>query len=181
MSLRLPAQEPRLQKEKIRVYSLARELDMESKDLLDLCRQAGMDVKNQLSSLDPEQRDQIVALVKRRGSVAVATAPKPQPVLSSPPQPMRNLTAPRPYPPTTRIVKPEPAKPTPAAVEPPPAVAEAPAPAAQEAAAPLLEEPAAPAPVVEPPAPAAEVPAAAATTTPAAVPAQPAEAPPRSV
>jgi len=30
---------------------------MESKDLLDMCRQAGIDVKNQLSSLTPEQRD----------------------------------------------------------------------------------------------------------------------------
>ena len=34
-----------MQKEKVRVYALARELDMESKDLLDMCRQAGYDVK----------------------------------------------------------------------------------------------------------------------------------------
>ena len=44
----------RLQKERVRVYALARELDIESKDLLDLCKQAGFDVKNQLSSLEPD-------------------------------------------------------------------------------------------------------------------------------
>src|SRR5207237_805835 len=58
---KVSAQEFRLQKDKVRVYALARELDMESKDLLDFCRQAGIDVKNQLSSLDPEQRDLIEA------------------------------------------------------------------------------------------------------------------------
>ena len=62
--------------EKVRVYALARELNVESKDLLDLCKQAGFDVKNQLSSLDPEQRDQIEALIKK-GGVAVAVAPAP--------------------------------------------------------------------------------------------------------
>ena len=46
-----------MQKEKVRIYALARELDMESKDLLDLCRQHGIDVRNQLSSVEPEQRD----------------------------------------------------------------------------------------------------------------------------
>ena len=61
----MSAQELRLQQEKVRVYALARELNIESKDLLDLCRQAGIDVKNQLSSLDPEQRDAIEQLVKR--------------------------------------------------------------------------------------------------------------------
>ena len=45
-----------MQKEKVRVYILARELNMESKDLLDLCGTLGLDVKNQLSNLDPEQR-----------------------------------------------------------------------------------------------------------------------------
>jgi translation initiation factor IF-2 len=63
--------------EKIRIYALAKELDLESKDLIDLCRQHGIDVKNQLSSLDPDQRDAVVQLVKRGGGgVAVATPPK---------------------------------------------------------------------------------------------------------
>src|SRR5581483_2041387 len=59
---------------------------MESKDLLDLCRQAGIDVKNQLSSLDPDQRDVVEQLVKRGGGAAVAVAPPP-------PKPV-NLSAP---------------------------------------------------------------------------------------
>ena len=65
-----------MQKEKVRVYALARELGVDSKDLLEMCRQAGLDVKNQLSSLDPEQRDMVELLVKR-GGVAVAEAPLP--------------------------------------------------------------------------------------------------------
>src|SRR5262249_55418070 len=83
------------QKEKVRVYVLARELDIDSKDLLNICRQVGFDVKNQLSSLDPEQRDAVVQLVRQGGGVAVAPAPKsaapviptvssPVPVLHSP-------------------------------------------------------------------------------------------------
>jgi len=63
--------------EKIRIYALAKELDLESKDLIDLCRQHGIEVKNQLSSLDPDQRDAVAQLVKRGGGgVAVATPPK---------------------------------------------------------------------------------------------------------
>lgn len=71
-----------MQKEKVRVYSLARELNMESKDLLDLCRQAGIDVKNQLSSLDPDQRD-LVEQMAKKGGVAVA-APPASPTASKP-------------------------------------------------------------------------------------------------
>ncbi len=60
----IAVQEFRLQ-EKTRVYALARELNVESKDLVDMCRQAGIDIKNQLSSLDPDQRDAVVLLVKK--------------------------------------------------------------------------------------------------------------------
>jgi translation initiation factor IF-2 len=57
-------------------------LNVESKDLLDLCKQLGFDVKNQLSSVDPEQRDQLEVLIKKGGGTAVATAPSPpKPVL----------------------------------------------------------------------------------------------------
>jgi len=63
--------------ERIRVYALAKELNLESKDLIDLCRQAGIEVKNQLSSLDPHQRDAVAQLVKQGGGgVAVAAPPK---------------------------------------------------------------------------------------------------------
>ncbi len=63
--------------DKVRVYALARELNMESKDLLDLCRQHGLDLKNQLSSLDPDQRDLIEQLVKKGPSKATAAPPTP--------------------------------------------------------------------------------------------------------
>src|SRR5262245_7057487 len=74
-------QEQLLTREKVRIYALARELNMESKDLLDLCRQAGIDVKNQLSSLEPEQRDAVEQMARRgsKGGVAVAPPP-PKPV-----------------------------------------------------------------------------------------------------
>lgn len=64
-----------MQKDKVRVYILARELNMESKDLLDLCTELGLDVKNQLSNLDPKQVEQIEAAVKRGAATATATAP----------------------------------------------------------------------------------------------------------
>jgi translation initiation factor IF-2 len=65
-----------LQREKVRIYALAKELNVESKDLLDLCKLAGFDVKNQLSSLDPEQRDAVEIMVRKGGPTAVAAPPK---------------------------------------------------------------------------------------------------------
>src|SRR6185437_13620247 len=50
-------------KEKVRIFALARELGMESKELVALCRQNGIDVMSTLSTIEPEVRDQIVALV----------------------------------------------------------------------------------------------------------------------
>src|SRR5271165_5803625 len=84
-----------LQKEKVRIYALARELNIESKDLVDLCRQAGFDVKNQLSVLDPDQKDQVVQMIKRGGGdVAVASPPKaPTSVIPQVPTPIRVLDA----------------------------------------------------------------------------------------
>ncbi len=51
--------------EKVPLYVLARDLDMDARDLLEICRQAGIDVKNQLSRLSPEARATIVELVRR--------------------------------------------------------------------------------------------------------------------
>ena len=79
----MPVEELCLQREKVRVYALARELNVESKDLLELCQKSGLDVKNQLSSLDPEQRDMIEALVKR-GGLNAAAPPAPKPVAHAP-------------------------------------------------------------------------------------------------
>jgi translation initiation factor IF-2 len=84
----------RLQTEKVRVYHLAHELNMESKELLDLCRQHGLDVKNQLSTLNPEQRDAIIVLVRNKGAAAAPKAPTIPPVLQ--PKQVPNLTGQRP-------------------------------------------------------------------------------------
>lgn len=67
-----------MQKEKVRVYELARELDRESSELLQVCRQLGFDVKNQLSSLNAEQRAAVEQMVKGSGG-GVAAPPTPKP------------------------------------------------------------------------------------------------------
>ena len=97
----------------MRIYVLARELNLESKDLIELAQKAGYEVKNQLSSLDADQRDAIEALVKQKttgkGPSAPAGAPKmlvpaqakPVPTLSTPPRqapPPRHAEPPRPEP-----------------------------------------------------------------------------------
>jgi translation initiation factor IF-2 len=89
------------QKEKVRVFALARELDMESKDLLTICRKAGIDVKNQLSTLEPDQRDRIVEMIQKGGASSTTTATAPPPAATTPVVPqaakVRNLDrAPRP-------------------------------------------------------------------------------------
>jgi hypothetical protein len=71
-------------KEKIRIFPLARELDMESKDLVALCRQNGIDVKSQLSTIEPEVRDAIVALVRKQGvNKAAAISPPTLPSIKT--------------------------------------------------------------------------------------------------
>ena len=131
-------------KDKIRIYVLARELDIESKDLVDLCKKAGFDVKSQLSSIDPEQRDQIIKMLQTKSTAPPAAPPPPAPpaaarpavipprppTLTAPRGPVKTLTtpspasapAPAPAPasaPTTPVVEPAPAASTPP--DPPPA------------------------------------------------------------
>jgi hypothetical protein len=62
--------------EKKRVYILARELGLESSDVLDACHRLGLDVKNQLTGLTQEQCDAIEQQF-RRGGGGVAVAPPP--------------------------------------------------------------------------------------------------------
>ena len=73
-----------MQKERVRVYALARELDVESKDLLDLCKQAGFDVKNQLSNLEADQVVVLKELIKRGSKSAPAAAAPSRPVAPVP-------------------------------------------------------------------------------------------------
>jgi translation initiation factor IF-2 len=142
-----------LQRDKVRVYVLARELNVETKDLLDICRNAGLDVKNQLSNLDPEQQDMVKDLVKR-GTGPSAAPPHAKPAgPTTLPEVSRNV----------RILDTRPIR----REEPPPAKTEAP-----EAESP--SESTAPAPAAKTP------PAAPTTPAPAAQakPPQPGTAPP---
>jgi translation initiation factor IF-2 len=99
-----------LVKEKVRIYVLARELSMESKDLVALCRQLNIDVKSQLSSIEPEERDRIVQFLQKKSGPesaqarAVPTLPtvdRKVPVLETKPRPAPELgrTAQKPAPP----------------------------------------------------------------------------------
>jgi translation initiation factor IF-2 len=123
-----------LQSEKKRIFALARELDMESKDLLTVCRQAGFDVKNQLSTLDPDQVVMIEQMV-RKGKTAPppAAAPATAP-LQAPPAKIRNLDKRPP------VLTPRPAR-EPEATSPPTAPAAPTAPTAPTAPSRLLEQP----------------------------------------
>jgi translation initiation factor IF-2 len=64
---------------KIRIFALAKELDMDSKLLIDFCAKAGISVKNSaLASISPEERDQVLELIQSSGgsgSVAAPVAP----------------------------------------------------------------------------------------------------------
>ncbi|MCR9201510.1 MAG: translation initiation factor IF-2 [Planctomycetaceae bacterium] len=53
---------------KIRIFALARELGLDSKVLLGLCDEAGVQLRNALATITPEQRDQIVNYIKGRDS-----------------------------------------------------------------------------------------------------------------
>ena len=90
-------------KEKVRIFALARELGIETKDLMTLCHQHGIDAKNQLSTIEPEVREQIVLLVKKGGSQAASTATAPPPPIAPPQQQrvIKNLEG-RPRPPASR-------------------------------------------------------------------------------
>ena len=141
---------------------------MESKDLLELAQRHNIDIKNQLSSVDPEQRDLLVELV-RKGETArqhAATAKTATAVLPEAHKPIRILETRRPTPGT------QPRQPEPQVVVPPAAPEPEAAPAAETPApkpAVPVETPAAVAP--PPVAPAAEqkptvVPVTPATVTP---------------
>ena len=99
-------------KERVRIFALARELNMETKDLLVLCQEHGLDIRNQLSTIEPEQRDQILDLVKR-GSAQTPSqaAPAPAPVVATPTRTIVNLDQRKPAPAkASPAAKPEPAR-----------------------------------------------------------------------
>ena len=139
-----------MQKEKIRIYVLAKELDVDCKDLIALCHRLGFDIKNQLSSLEPAQREQVETIISKGGlntaGIAASGATTPSVPLSAAP----TVIAPT-KPPT--IAKP-------AAIKKEPATAKTPKVAEPATKTP---EPTVPAPKVEVP---AEEPVAIAEPTP---------------
>ena len=134
--------------EKVRVYALAKELKLETKDILDLCSELGYpSIKNQLSGLEPEH---VVALKKR----VKEGSPKPAAPTAAPAKPVPAAGPPKTLETKVRTLPPpKVAKPVEPKLEEP--VAELEAPAAPEAtvevpptvvAEALAEEPSAPPP-----------------------------------
>ncbi|WP_397568975.1 translation initiation factor IF-2 [Schlesneria sp. T3-172] len=75
---------------KIRIFALAKELDIDSKILIDFCTKAGITIKNSaLASISPEERDRVMEIIRSSGSttaappVAAAPAAAPPPVAAT--------------------------------------------------------------------------------------------------
>jgi translation initiation factor IF-2 len=66
---------------KIRIFALARDLGLDSKVLIDLCEEAGVRLRNALATISEEERDQVVAYIRKKG----AAPPADQPVADIPP------------------------------------------------------------------------------------------------
>src|SRR5438132_5591619 len=111
-----------------------------------MCRQAGIDVKNQLSSLDPDERDTVVKIIKSGGGTATATAVAASP-RSAPVIPQVMTPVPVLHPNRSSRREAEPARTAPPAGIPKQAPAATPAPAARapEASPPTTKTPSAPA------------------------------------
>ncbi|MGH7661802.1 MAG: translation initiation factor IF-2 N-terminal domain-containing protein, partial [Vulcanimicrobiaceae bacterium] len=135
---------------KVRIFELAKELGMTSKELIALFGRLGLEAKNQLSVVDDKIADLLRAQLKAKTAAAAkpappaaapapAKAPKPEapPVVAPPPAPVAAEPVP--------TLKPVPAR-RPAAAAPPVAEPAAPEPAAPEPEAPKAPKPAAPRP-----------------------------------
>lgn len=61
---------------KIRIFALAKELDLDSKLLIEYCAKCGVQAKNVLASISAEERDQVVAFIqKQQGGESSSAAP----------------------------------------------------------------------------------------------------------
>ncbi len=60
---------------KIRIFALARDLGLDSKVLIDLCEEAGVKLRNALATISEEERDQVVAYIKKKGTTGAGDAP----------------------------------------------------------------------------------------------------------
>ncbi|OAI53034.1 translation initiation factor IF-2 [Planctomyces sp. SCGC AG-212-M04] len=162
---------------KIRIFALAKELNLDSKDLIQACNDAGLNVKSSpLASISPEEKDMVLGFMKNRqqGSTAVAARPAEQTLTREEgidrlgkvkqirtmaptvPAPVRRTSRPADESVAQEEIVESPVEEAPAPVAPAPVQPAAEVPAAPEPVAPA---PAAPAPVQKT-APAAEAPAA---------------------
>ncbi len=63
---------------KIRIFALAKELGLDSKVLIDLCNEAGLNIKaSALASITPEEKDMVMKLLDGKGSAAAPVAEEP--------------------------------------------------------------------------------------------------------
>ncbi|MFM7863338.1 MAG: translation initiation factor IF-2 N-terminal domain-containing protein, partial [Planctomycetaceae bacterium] len=60
---------------KIRIFALARDLGLDSKVLIDLCEEAGVKLRNALATISEEERDQVVAYLRRKGTPGASDIP----------------------------------------------------------------------------------------------------------
>ncbi|MEW4529241.1 translation initiation factor IF-2 [Maioricimonas sp. JC845] len=75
---------------KIRIFALAKELGLDSKELIQRCNEAGLNVKSSpLASISPEERDMVLELI-RKNEEGGRSEPGP----SAPPTPSREPAAP---------------------------------------------------------------------------------------
>lgn len=132
---------------KVRVFTLAKELNVESKLLLDYCKELGFaEITNQLSGLVPEQADALTERAKKGPKPGAGHAPAPAPGVTLknviPPLAKSIHTIPKPLPKPA----PKPAEPVAPAVA-QPTVPVVPAPVVEVALV-TVPEPPAPAPTV---------------------------------
>ncbi|MFM7058468.1 MAG: translation initiation factor IF-2 [Planctomycetota bacterium] len=91
---------------KIRIFALARDLGLDSKVLIDLCEEAGVPLRNALATISEEERDQVVAYIRKKGASPVADQPpevspvrdqapvgRKVPVISTPPRSTQRAAA----------------------------------------------------------------------------------------
>ena len=69
---------------KIRIFALAKELDIDSKLLIDFCAKAGITIKNSaLASISPEERDRVMDIIRANNSPVAPVAAAAPPVAAA--------------------------------------------------------------------------------------------------
>ncbi len=63
---------------KIRIFALARDLGLDSKVLIELCEEAGVKLRNALATISEEERDQVVAYLRKKGTAISSEPPGPE-------------------------------------------------------------------------------------------------------